>query len=337
MSRDGPLPQCFDTRLVYPYLFYHPAPIQNECSTCVFIAASEALRTRFLIDQDPTAFVWFCKWNDVEFDDAAFARTVQDHVKMSSKKTKNLFETHIVPAWDSFACSDSKRSDHSRKCIQSYQCHGDGIVPEDLLDLMKDHGCPCTIAPSFASKSLGRIAPEHITGSWKLVPKPVINSSFTDVLHARYKIKRSLLDHGPLMATIRIDRKSFYDPDRFSSYPRRAYTLPGPGVYDEYHQVLVVGFSWAPSSLHSDRLVPCWIIQDWRDVDSELHSVSEEYNTDYHPSFLHDTVAQWAKLARLVPVRGFFTTVEMTSRNNRSHDRSVNLEEHAYGFRPYDA
>lgn len=337
MARHSPLPVCFDTRLVFPYLFHQKPPVQNECSTCVFLAATQTLRARYCIDQDEHAFPWYHQWKECDMDDTAFAGAVHDHVtRVYADPHQQLFHVKIVPAWDSFTCSNTDDV-HQTACITSFDCHGKGIVPEELLDIMKDRPTPCHQPPSTIS-SLGRIRSEHwFSGSWKVQPNPLSKLPFHDILRARHKIKRSILDHGPLMATIRIDRKTFYDPTRWQEQPPRAYTLPESGVYDEYHQVLVVGFTWAPSSLRPSRIVPCWIIQDWRDVGDIPHTVANEYIAEHVPPFLQDAVQHWARLAKHVRVRGCFLRVEMATRANTEADRCVCLEENAYAFQAYDA
>lgn len=158
----------------------------------------------------------------------------------------------------------------------SCEAHAEGVVPHHFVQWVADSGVGFRRRAQRTWGDPGPVVvrtlrPERKSSSPRFalvepIQVPRIDEQVAAQVAAQVRrIKTSIMANGPVMAMMRIDGKAFdiwgtlvqekgeqNQPD-VGAAERLAYRLPGPDAFDEYHEVVIVGWTV------DDAGTPCWI------------------------------------------------------------------------------
>lgn len=284
-SRLSLFPPVFDSRLFYRPC-HNPLKIEDQgsCASCVFISAAYVAQIRANITT-------FCKtspsavdvWRRILEKSNDYDKAVIEFTKVMGELALPVAVSGLLPLldWERFICCSTEKDIEGACATRLDHCyhHQDGDPDESVFTCEKSvtgvvphHFVEWVARRGFHDRQgrlvISKIKPEG-DGDSKVSPFSVTRSlEATEVdeevalaiAEQIRSIKVSLMANGPLMVMMRIHGKNFDDWGRGDNPQgnglRLGYTLPGSGQMDEYHEVMLVGWSI------DDLGKPCWIIQN---------------------------------------------------------------------------
>jgi hypothetical protein len=346
-------PPWFDTRLWYrsahqPYRIHD----QEDCASCVFIAAATVAEVRAGIqrmegDGPSAADMWRHVISGEKDGQAAAVRAF--YRVMAERALQGARSRPAVPAldWRRFICCTTKCPPQgpAHECYHHqdgdpkrapFSCadHVEGVVPHHFVEWVARVGFHAE-GQSSPAPVIRTVEPERQKSSPRfalvepLQVKEVDEQTAGAVAGQVRRIKTSLMAHGPVMAMMRIHGQTFdvwgsKDADKEAAM-RAGYRLPGPDIFDEYHEVTIVG--WGTD----DYGKPCWLI---------VNSYGDGYNCHCAPDpDLAESAAELRTLADaynaagLTRLRGC-VMVEMVNAELVRSRQNTDLENNIIAFVP---
>jgi hypothetical protein len=347
-SRLSVFPPLFDSRLFYRSC-HRPLKIEDQgaCASCVFISAAYVAQIRANISLLGVSAVDL--WRQqlrAGYADAACAFTNQMSSRAATPQHPNTPAPIPLLDWKRFICCHSEQ-DVSGACASrlDYCYHhqdGDpdesvftceksitGVVPHHFVEWVARRGFHDLTGRPVISKIRpegegdSEVSPFSVTRS---VDATEIDEKVALAIAEQVRaIKVSLMANGPLMVMMRIHGNNFDEWGKKKGL-RLGYTLPASGQMDEYHEVMLVGWSV------DDAGRPCWIVQNSYGPNfNDSCAVSPDADLPLDPE-TKQTLARAYDQAELGS--GGFVFVRMVDTEMIEKDIGSGLENNALAFIP---